>query len=168
MAEENGGDDSAARRAIGAELRRARDTVGWTRAELAARLPFSIHVQTIAGYERGSVQCSASRFVLLCETMGVPAPEVLAWAMQRAGIDLPTTGVQVDLHAVVHDRTPDLLPLRRWARQRLKDGPDSSGAGVARLAWSAVQEMATMFGMGLDDFARTLVVFTPRPVPQRR
>jgi hypothetical protein len=165
MTEENDKADSAVRQAIGRELRRARDTIGWTRAQLAARLPFGIHVQTLAGYERGTVQCSTSRFVLLCKTMGVAAPDVLAWAMQRAGIDLPTTGVQVDLHAVVHDKTPELLPLRRWARKRLKDDP---GGAVARLAWSVVQEMATLFGMDRDDFVRALVLFTPQPVPERR
>ena len=157
--------DTTARHGIGEELRRARDTIGWTRAELAARLPFSVHVQTLAGYERGTVQCTASRFIVLCQTMGVSAPDVLAWAMQRAGIDLPTTGLQVDLYAVVADKTADLLPLRRWARTRLKDDP---GAGIARLAWTAVQEMATLFDMNRDEFVRTLVLFTPRPVPQRR
>jgi transcriptional regulator with XRE-family HTH domain len=163
--DEDDGTDTAARQAIGEELRRARDTIGWTRAELAERLPFGIHVQTLAGYERGAVQCSTSRFVLLCRTMGVSAPDVMAWAMQRAGIDLPTTGMQVDLHAVVRDKTPDLLPLRRWARTRLKD---DSGTGVARLAWSVVEELAKLFGMERDEFVRTLVLFTPRPVPQRR
>lgn len=166
VAEENDGTDSAARHAIGEELRRTRDTLGWTRAQLAARLPFAVHVQTLAGYERGVIQCSASKLILLCQAMGVSAPDVLAWAMQRAGIDLPTTGVQVDLHAVVNDKTADLLPLRRWARQRIKD--DRGGTGIARLTWPVVQEMATLFGMDRDEFVRTLVLFTPRPVPQRR
>jgi len=166
VTEERDGVESAARYAIGRELRRVRDAIGWTRAELAARLPFGIHVQTLAGYERGAVQCSASRFVSLCQTMGVSAPDVLAWAMQREGIDLTTTGAQVDLHAVVHDKTRALLPLRRWARQRLKDDP--GGTGIARLTWPVVQEMATVFGADLDEFVETLVLFTPRPVPQRR
>jgi transcriptional regulator with XRE-family HTH domain len=157
--------DTAARNAIGEELRRARDTIGWTRAELATRLPFGIHIQTLAGYERGAVQCSTSRFTVLCETMGVSAADVLAWAMQRAGIGLPTTGMQVDLHAVINDKTAVRLPLRRWARTRLKDDP---GTGIARLAWPVVQEMATLFGMDRDEFVRTVVLFTPCPVPQRR
>lgn len=165
VAESQDAVDTAARHAIGEELRRARDTIGWTRAGLAARLPFSIHVQTLAGYERGTVQCSASRFITLCQTMGIPAPDVLAWAMQRARIDLPTTGMQVDLHTVIIDKTPDWLPLRRWARKRLNNDP---GTGIARLAWPVVQEMATLFDMNRDEFVRTLVLFTPRPVPHRR
>jgi transcriptional regulator with XRE-family HTH domain len=165
MSEDPDAIDTAARKAIGEELRRTRDTIGWTRAELAARLPFGIHIQTLAGYERGTIHCSASRFTVLCETMGVSAPDVLAWAMQRAGIGLPTTGMQIDLHAVINDKTAVRLPLRRWARKRLKDDP---GTGIARLAWPVVQEMATLFGMDRDEFVRTVVLFTPRPVPQRR
>lgn len=165
MAQDPDAIDNAARKAIGEELRRARDTIGWTRAKLAARLPFGIHLQTLAGYERGAVQCSTSRFTVLCETMGVSASDVLAWAMQRAGIGLPTTGMQVDLHAVITDKTAELLPLRRWARKRLKN---DQGTGIARLTWPVVQEMATLFGIDRDEFIRTLVLFTPRPVPQRR
>jgi hypothetical protein len=97
--------------------------------------------------------------------MGVSAPDVLAWAMQRAGIGQPTTGMQVDLHAVIKDKTAERLPMRRWARKRLKD---DLGTGIARLAWSVVQEMATLFGIDRDEFVRTLVLFTPHPVPQRR
>ena len=165
VADEIDATDVAARQAIGQELRRARDAIGWTRAELVTRLPFRVHVQTIAGYERGTVQCSTNRFLVLCGTLGISAPDALAWAMQRAEIDLPTIGAQIDLRAVVHDKAPDLLPLRRWARRRLKDNPST---GVARLAWPVIQELATVLGMGRDEFVRTLILFTPRPVPQRR
>lgn len=157
--------DTAARQAIGEELRRARDTIGWTRAEMAERLPFDIHVQTLAAYERGIIQVPVSKMILMCGAMGVSAPDLLAWAMQRAGIDLATTGLQVDLHAVVNDKKADLLPLRRWARQCLQDDP---GAGIARLDWPAVQAMARLFGAERDEFIQTLVLFTPRPVPKRR
>lgn len=159
--------DTVARKAVGAELRRARDTLGWKRDELKARLPFSIHNHTLAGYENGSVQCTTSRFMLLCETMGVSAPDLLAWAMQRAQRDLPVTGMQVDLRAIVADnKVPELLPLRRWARMRLSE--DIGSTGVARLEWVAVQEMAILFGVGLTEFVECLIRYTPHPVPQRR
>lgn len=152
--------------AVGAELRRARDTLGWTRAELIERLPFDIHPQTLAGYERGAVHCTVGRFIDMCSVMGVSAPDILACAMQRAEIDLDITGVQVDLRAVISNSTPALLPLRRWARARLKT--ELSRDGVAHLTWPTVQEMATLFGLDRTRFARTLGEFTPRPVPQRR
>jgi hypothetical protein len=155
-----------ARQAVGAELRVVRETLRWTRDDLKKRLPFDIHVRTLAGYENGSIQCMMSRFVTLCETMGVSAPDVLAWALQRAEIGLPTTGIQVDLRAIVADKTPELRPLRSWARKRLND--DLADIGVARLQWPAVQEMATLFGMQRAKFVTCLVRYTPEPVPQRR
>lgn len=157
---------AATKSAIGTELRRARDTLGWTRAELVARLPFDIHPQTLAGYERGTVHCAVGRFIDICHVMGVSAPDILAWAMQRAEVDLDTTGVQVDLHAVLNDLTTELLPLRRWARKRLEN--DLSRDGVAHLTWPTVQEMATLFGFDRTYFVKRLIVFTPRPMPQRR
>jgi transcriptional regulator with XRE-family HTH domain len=166
MAEANDGVDSAAKSAIGEELRRARDTLGWTRAELATRLPFDIHVQTLAGYERGTVQCTIVRFVELCQVMGVSAPDMLAWAMQRAEVDLPTTGVQIDLRLVVDDWTVELVPLRRWAFRRLEN--DRGGDGIAHVAWPVVQEMATLFGFDQDEFVTCLIRFTPRPKPRQR
>jgi hypothetical protein len=57
---------------------------------LAPELPFDLHVQTLAGYERGAIQLAASKYIVLCRAMGMSAPDLLAWAMQRAGVDLPT------------------------------------------------------------------------------
>lgn len=153
--------------ALGAELRRARDTLGWTRAELARRAPFGIHVQTLAGYERGTVQCSAMRFSELCQVMGVPAPDLFAWAMQRAKVDLETIGMQLDLYAIHRDSgKPELLPLRRWARHKLN--ADSDGSGIARVTWSAIGEMAAAFRLERAVLVDHLVSYTPRPAPLRR
>jgi transcriptional regulator with XRE-family HTH domain len=153
-------------RAVGEELRRARDVVGWTRSELVARLSFDIHIKTLAGYERGAIQCTVKRFVEICQTLGVAAPDVLSWAMQRAKVDLQTIGLQVDLRAVVNDKQAKLLPLRRWARKRLGDDP--GGSGIARLEWPVVQEMAMLLGFDRSELVSYLTTFTPRPVPQRR
>lgn len=157
--------DMSIRRAIGEEIRRAREATGWTRKEFAERLPFDVHVQSIAGYEGGTVQCTTARFVELCETLGVSAPDLIAWAMQRAKVSLPLIGIQVDLHAVIADKSKELLALRRWARRRLEID-DSNG--VARLSWETVQEMGYMFGFGVYDFVKRVTAFTPQPVPHRR
>lgn len=162
---EDDANDTANHCQTGQELRRARDTNGWTRKELAGRLPFPIHIQTLAGYEHNTVQCTVNRFIKLCKSMGVPAPDVLAWAMQRGRVNLELIGVQVDLHAIIKDKTPELLPLRRWARKRLAGDP---GADVVRLTWPVVQEMATLFGFHPAWFVECLIGFTPGPVPQRR
>ncbi|WP_414637399.1 helix-turn-helix domain-containing protein [Actinophytocola sp.] len=158
--------DAEIAKAIGEELRRARDIAGWTRTELISRLPEEIHSQTLAGYERGTIQCTIRRFVEICRAMGVSAPDLLQWSMQRAEVDLRTTGLQIDLHAVLHDKQKRLLPLRRWARKRLVEDP--RGSGVAHLEWAVVHEMATMFGISRSQFVKDLIAFTPRPVPRRR
>jgi transcriptional regulator with XRE-family HTH domain len=86
---------------LGAEIRRAREAAGFTRPEVASQL--SLHPQTIAGYERGTTELSASGLIDLCELFGVPAPDVMARAMQRARIGLDTIGIQIDLYAVIGD-----------------------------------------------------------------
>jgi transcriptional regulator with XRE-family HTH domain len=148
--------------AIGDALRRARVSVGWSRAELVSRLPSQIHSQTLAAYERGVRQCTIERFVEICLAIGVSAPSVLGGALQRAEIDLTT--IQIDLRAVLNDNNAELLPLRRWARKRLEDEP----AGIVSLDWAVVQEMASMFGIARPDFVRLLITFTPQPAPWRR
>ena len=43
----------AVKRALGAELRRARETLGWTRADLAERLPTKTQDHVLYTYEQG-------------------------------------------------------------------------------------------------------------------
>jgi transcriptional regulator with XRE-family HTH domain len=158
--------DAAVMRAVGAELRWARENIPWTRSELVSRLPSEIHVQTLATYERGTRQLSLGRFVEICQTMGISAPEVLGAALQRAEIGLQASGVRVDLHAVLSDKRTDLGTLRRWARNRVESDPQ--GSGIAHLDWALVQEMATVFGIDRSEFVKLLATFTPRPTPRRK
>lgn len=152
--------NAAVAHAIGEELRRARESAGWTRADLVARMPSDIHVQTLATYERGVRQCTVGRLVEICKTMGASAPDLLRWAVQRAEIDLPTIGLEVDLDAMLRSKEPELLPLRRWARGRLNDDPDS---GIAHLEWPVVQEMARLFDIPRAELVGYLIMFTPQP-----
>lgn len=66
--------------ALGQELRRARDDLGLTRAELIALLPFELHTKTLQGYEQGFIQCTVTRYVQICTALGVPASEMLSQA----------------------------------------------------------------------------------------
>jgi len=160
--------EAAIARAIGQELRRARDSAGMTRAELVAMLPSEIHVQTLATYERGVRQCTVGRFVMICQAIGVPGSAVLTAGLQHAMIGLKTNGVEVDLRAIVRDNTSaELLPLRRWARNKL-DASTTGDSGIVHLEWVVVREMAAVFDIAEPEFVKYLVAFTPRPVPQRR
>ena len=156
--------DGVIARAIGEELRRARESVGLTRAQLVAKMESEIHPQTLATYERGVRQCTVGRLVEICQTMEISAPLLLTWAMQRAEIDLPTIGLQIDLRAVIKDKRAELIPLRKWARGRLTDDPESE---IAQLDWPAVQEMASMYEIDRSEFVSYLISFTPRPFPRQ-
>jgi transcriptional regulator with XRE-family HTH domain len=158
------GVDSTITRAIGDELRRARESVGLTRADLIARMPTEIHSQTLASYERGVRQCTIGRLVEICQAIGVSAPDLLHTAMQRAGLDLPVIGLQIDLHAVISDRRKELLPLRRWSEDRL----ENSGSGIVHLEWPVVLELGRLFGIARTEFVNYLISFTPNPIARRR
>ncbi|MGQ0841003.1 helix-turn-helix domain-containing protein [Actinokineospora sp.] len=146
-------------RAVGHELRRARDAAGWTRSDLVAKLPSDIHVQTLATYEQGVRHCTVARLVEICRALGVPAAELLSLALQRAAVDLHRVELRVDLRAVARDRRTELEPLRAWARHRLDD--DADGTGVARLDPVVIHEMAAFCGLSRSAMLHMLVEFTP-------
>ncbi|TCO62496.1 helix-turn-helix domain-containing protein [Actinocrispum wychmicini] len=156
--------DRAITRALGDEIRRARDGQGLTRAELVERMPADISIQTLANYEYGIRQCTVSRLVEICQALGVSATSLLGLALQRARIDLYTNDFQVDLHAVARNEETDLDLLRTWARNRLALEPE--GSGVARLERTLVEQWAIMLGMSWSEFVRCLLAFTPGAAPQ--
>jgi transcriptional regulator with XRE-family HTH domain len=156
---------SAITRAVGEELRRARDDRGWSRPDLVRRLRNRLPVNTYACYEQGIRQVSIPRLVELCETLGVAAPDLLGLALQRAEVDPRTSGVRVDLHKVVADKRDMLRLLRRWARHRLKNDIDDSG--VTRLEWSFINEMAVFLGLSGPELLGYLREFAPEAPPQR-
>jgi transcriptional regulator with XRE-family HTH domain len=151
--------DRAFTRALGEELRRAREHVGWSQSDLVARMPSRLHVKTLATYEQGIRQCTVVRLLEICRSLGVPAPDVLGRAMMHAEIDMQRVDLDVDLNALAADTRTELRPLRRWARNRLANNPVS---GIARLDGSTIEEMAAIIGLHLSDLVRQLEMFTPR------
>jgi transcriptional regulator with XRE-family HTH domain len=151
-------------RAVGDELRRVRNSVGWTRDELVERIPSEIAARTIATYEHGTRQCTIARFVEICETLGVTASAVLGLAEQRAELHLETIGFQVDLDSVVAETGTELKQLRRWASNRI--AADPNGPKIARLTAPVVQEMAVFFGFTRSELIRHLLRFTPESAPR--
>ena len=147
-------------RAIGQEIRRARAAIGWTRADLVERLDVEVHVQTIAGYEHGTRHCTVARLVEICRALDVPAPDLLAFALQRAEIDLGRTEVHVDLNAILRDDRPELAALRGWARHRL----DTGSADTAKLEPAAVETMAHFCQMSRASMLTLLAGYTPELV----
>lgn len=76
--------DETFSRALGNELRRAREEAGRTRAQLATGLP-DIDDRVLLSYEQGSPQLTLERLVQLCGELGASAPELLAKALEQAG-----------------------------------------------------------------------------------
>lgn len=142
---------------LGDELRRTRVQRGWSRRDLLSHLESPISVQTVATYEAGSRQCSAARLVELCQAMGVHAHDLLARVHQRAEIDIPGRLV-LDLDQVAQARQAELMPLRRWAQQRLNQAGHVQ-PHVVSLDMAALESLAQLCGMTALDLIRRLRQF---------
>ena len=154
--------DDVIMRAIGAEIRRVRDQLGWTRAAVVDRMPSGINIQTLANYEYGIRPCTLPRLVEICHALGVSAGDIVSLALQRAEVEFYAS-IQIDLAAVIRDNQPQLRPLRRWARHRLAHDPN--GSPVARLDRAVLEEIAAFFGFTKTEFIKHMARFIPESAP---
>lgn len=154
--------DVAVTRVLGEELRRTRDALGLTRAELTQRMPSRIHPQTLATYEAGVRQCTVVRLIEICRALGVAAPDILSLSLQRAEAELYSLTLLIDLTALTRDDNDIFHQVRAWARRKL-DEP--GGRDVAWLEPPAVREMAFIFGLPRTDLVTYLAAFAPRTAP---
>lgn len=144
-------------RAVGAELRRSREAIGWSRGQVVARLPSGIGDRTVLSYEHGTRQLTVPRLVELCHAYSVPAPGLLNQALQVARIHLQNLVLWVDLRVLLADRTDMFRPLFQWARNKLNQNPD----GIIEIAPASVAELATFLGCSRSDLANYLARFAP-------
>lgn len=147
--------DRAFARILGQEIRRAREARGWTRAQLVERLPSGIGDRTLLSYEHGIRFLTVVRFVEICRALGVAASEILHKAMEKAR-DLRAFSLRVNLRAVLRDKQDEFEPVRLWARNRLKDNPNTE----VLLAPGTIREMATVLGFSHGALAAYLAEFT--------
>jgi transcriptional regulator with XRE-family HTH domain len=149
-------------KALGEELRRARETKGWSRAQFVSLLPSGIGERTLLAYEHGIRQLTVIRLVELCDALGVTPPGTLTLALQKAEVYLQNLELQVDLRLLLADHGNKFRSIFPWARNRLTEEPD----GIIELAPSAVRELAAFIGYPHDDLAGYLAKFTPvEPTP---
>jgi transcriptional regulator with XRE-family HTH domain len=154
--------DRAIARALGEELRRAREASGWTRAQLVARLPSGIGDRTLVAYEHGARQLTVARLVELAGVLSTTAPEILKQALQKAQLELRNLVLRIDLRGLLADTDDRFRPVLQWARNRLVEEP----RGIVEVPPSAVREMAALLGCSHSDLARYLAHFTPEvPLP---
>lgn len=149
--------DRAISRAIGEELRRTREAIGWSRAQLVAQLPSGIGDRTLLSYEHGTRHLAVLRFIELCHVLGVTAPTLLNQALQRAHIHLQNIALRIDLRFLLNDRGDKFRPMHQWARNKLNENPD----GVVELPPPSVRELATFVGCAHQELANYLARFPP-------
>lgn len=144
-------------RAVGVELRQAREAHGWSRTQFTARLPSGIGERTLLSYEHGTRQLTLSRLLELCQALEVSAPALMNRALQVARIHVQNLVLQVDLRALLSDETAEFRPLFQWARNKLTQNP----AGVVDIAPAGVQELADFLGSSSHGLAKYLAGFVP-------
>jgi transcriptional regulator with XRE-family HTH domain len=149
--------EKAISRALGEELRRAREAKGWSRAQLVARLPSGIGDRTLLSYEHGTRHLTVLRFIELCRALGVAAPTLLTQALQRARIHLQNLVLRIDLRYLLNDRSDPFRPMHQWARNKLNENPGA----VVELPPSSVRELATFTGCTFKELANHLARFQP-------
>lgn len=145
------------RRAIGEELRRAREALGWSRGHLVSRLPSGIGDRTLLSYEHGTRHLTVLRLIEICRALGVAAPVLLNQALQQARIHLQNLVLLVDVRFLLNDRNEKFRPMHQWARNKLNENP----GGVVELPPSSVRELATFVGCGYQELAEYLARFLP-------
>lgn len=154
--------EKAISRAIGEELRRAREANGWSRSQLVARLPSGIGDRTLLSYEHGTRHFTLLRFIELCAALDVAAPTLLNQGLQRARLQLQNVVLQINLRELLSDRNERFRSLIPWARNKLLEYPE----GVVALPPSSVRELATFIGRPYHELAGYLARFIPdEPLP---
>jgi transcriptional regulator with XRE-family HTH domain len=144
-------------RAVGEELRQAREAAGWSRNYFVTRLPSGIGARTLLSYEHGTRHLTLLRFIELSATIGIAAPTLLNQALQRALIHLQNLTLQVDLRRLLNDRNNSFLPIVQWAHNKLIEYPN----GIVELPPSSVRELATFMGCPHNDLTTYLAQFVP-------
>lgn len=150
--------EGALSRAIGEELRRAREALGWSKQELVARLPSGIVVRTLESYEQGTRHFTALRFIEICRALKKDPPTLLRRALQQVRADIEILILRVDLRALLGDRNDAFRPLVVWARNMLNACP----GGVAEIEPLVVQHLAYSIGCSHLHLADYLARFLPQ------
>jgi transcriptional regulator with XRE-family HTH domain len=156
--------EEAISRAIGEELRRARETHGWSRLQLVTLLPSGIGDRTLLSYEHGTRHLTALRLIEICQALGVDAPTLLNQALQRARIHLTNLVLRIDLRFLLNDRSERFRPMHQWARNRLTRTP----ASQAQVRLPNQGRLLQLLRRTTEDERTRLQHVQPVRQPQRR
>jgi hypothetical protein len=144
-------------RALGEEMRRAREARGLSRGQLVALLPSGIGDRTLLSYEHGTRHLTAIRLIEIGHAVAVDGPTLMARGLQRARIHAENMTLTVDLHALLRDVSPTFRPLHQWARNMLNDNP----SGTVKVEMEVVRNLAMFIGCHHLELANHLCRFIP-------
>src|SRR5262245_55572596 len=151
--------DQVISRALGEELRVAREACGWSRLPLASRLPSGIGDRTLLSYEHGARHLTLIRFIEICRAMGVDSAALHGRALQRARIHVETMNLQVDVRELLRDCNTNgkFRPMVQWARNTLNEHPE----GVVEIQPAVTRNLALFVGCPGQDLTSYLAQFVP-------
>ncbi|ATY17032.1 XRE family transcriptional regulator (plasmid) [Amycolatopsis sp. AA4] len=109
---------------LGDELRKRRESRGWTCSDLRARLRCEVSVQTLGCYELALRRFYVMRLVELCVAMDESPEKLLARVHDRI-TSAGQGGVQIRLSLLAAARDPALAPAARWAHANLRQASAS-------------------------------------------
>lgn len=153
--------DEALARALGDELRRVRETRGWSRAHFVPKLRSPVRDRTLLAYEHGLRKLAILRFLDLCQALKESPADLLARALQRAELHLSHLKLRVDLNKVLTDRNMKYRPLVQWARNRL----NHTHNGIIEVSPDTILELSAVVGHTQEELTRYLCTCTPDPGP---
>ncbi len=95
-------------RAVGDELRRARQEAGLALRDLNPRSAREFKASAVGGYERGERSISLDRFCRLAGLYGLAPDQLLARVLERATPEVDADDVVIDLRRAQQDTAPEL------------------------------------------------------------
>lgn len=151
--------DEVVSKALGNELRLAREQYGLTRLRLVERLPSRIGDRTLASYERGTRHPTVLRFIEICHGIGLDPGLMLSRALQRARIHVATINLQLDLHELLRDcaTSRKFRSMAPWVRNTLQQNP----SGIVEVQPVVVRNLAAFVGSTASDLADYFAGFVP-------
>lgn len=164
MAREKSMSNSAVNKAVGIELRRAREDASLTRPNVVDMMSAGISVQTLANYEHGIRPPTMPMVADICEAIGVSFVTVAALALQRAGIEDDPQHLLVDLEAITETTDDRYTTLRRWAANTIRDRPHVT---VVAMTPPKIETMTAFLNVSYVDLVKQLRSFTPQRCPRR-
>lgn len=143
-------------RILGQVVREAREARGWTRLELAQRLPSGIGERTLLSYEHGIRALSVDRFVEICRALGMSASDLLTEALYRDA-DIRGLGIPIRVGDVANDTTRGFKAVQRWATRLLatEETPETLLSG------ETIGALALAFDIDHKELAQYLIGFSP-------